>query len=162
MTTWKDPQIAGVRALLAARAPDPSAPPPTFAERRVAMDAVGEASALPNGCFHEPLTLGGVKGERVAPQGALDGRRLLYLHGGGYTIGSPRSHRPMAARIAEAARAIALVPDYRLGPEARFPGAVEDATAVYRALLDAGTDPGQIAVAYRGKSVAAGGVIMSR
>lgn len=157
MTSWKDPEIAGVRALLAARAPDPSAPP-TFAERRVAMDAVGEAGALPTGCFHEPITLGGVKGERVVPQGAVNGRRILYLHGGGYTIGSPRSHRPMVARIAEAAKAIALVPDYRLGPETRFPGAVEDATAVYRALIEAGTEPGQIAV---GGDSAGGGLAMA-
>lgn len=158
MSSWKDPEIAGVRALLAARAPDPSAPPPTFAERRVAMDAVGEAGALPAGCFHEPLTLGGVKGERVVPQGAVDGRRILYLHGGGYTIGSPRSHRPMVARLAAAAKAIALVPDYRLGPETRFPGAVEDATAVYRALIEAGTDPGQIVV---GGDSAGGGLAMA-
>ncbi|MBX3483529.1 alpha/beta hydrolase [Phenylobacterium sp.] len=157
MSSWKDPQIAGVRALLAARAPDPAAPP-TFAERRAGMDAVGEAGALPTGCYHEPHALAGVKGERVVPQGVVEGRRLLYLHGGGYTIGSPRSHRPMVARIAEAAKAIALVPDYRLGPETRFPGAVEDATAVYRALLEAGTDPGQVAVA--GDS-AGGGLAMA-
>ncbi|MBL8773419.1 MAG: alpha/beta hydrolase [Phenylobacterium sp.] len=157
MASWRDPEIAGVRALLAARAPDPSSPP-SYAERRAAMDAVGEAGALPRGCFHEPLALSGVKGERVVPQGAVEGRRLLYLHGGGYTIGSPRSHRPMVARLAEAARAVAIVPDYRLGPETRFPGAVEDATAVYRALLDAGTEPAGLAVA--GDS-AGGGLAMA-
>lgn len=157
MASWKDPEIAAVRALLAARAPDPAAPP-TFAQRRAAMDAVGEAGSLPRGCFHEPLTLGGVKGERVVPEGAVNGRRILYLHGGGYTIGSPRSHRPMVARIAEAAKAVAIVPDYRLGPETRFPGAVEDATAVYRALVEAGTDPRQIVVA--GDS-AGGGLAMA-
>jgi monoterpene epsilon-lactone hydrolase len=147
MTSWKDPEIAGVRALLMARQPDPDAPPPSHAERRAAMDALGEMGALPPHCYHEPLTLGGVRGERVIPQGALEGRRILYLHGGGYTLGSPRSHRPMVARIAQAAKAIALAPDYRLGPETRFPGAVEDATAVYRALIDAGTDAGRIVVA---------------
>lgn len=158
MSSWKDPEIAGVRAILAARAPDPAAPP-TFAERRAAMDAVGEAGSLPAGCYHEPLTLGGVKGERIVPQSAgANGRRLLYLHGGGYTIGSPRSHRPMVARIAEAAKATALVPDYRLGPETRFPGAVEDATSVYRALVQAGVEPGQIIVA--GDS-AGGGLAMA-
>jgi acetyl esterase/lipase len=103
--------------------------------------------SLPNGCFHEPATLGGVKGERVVPQGAVAGRTLLYLHGGGYTAGSPRSHRPLVARLAEAARAIGIAPDYRLGPEHRFPSAVEDAVAVYRALLERGTEPGQLIVA---------------
>jgi epsilon-lactone hydrolase len=147
VTSWKDPEVAGVRALLAARRPAPDAPPPTLAERRAAMDALGEMGDLPAGCFHEPATLGGVRCERVVPQGAVPGRTLLYLHGGGYTIGSPRSHRPMIARIAEAARAVAIAADYRLGPEHRFPAAVSDAIAVYRALLAEGVEPGRIVVA---------------
>jgi epsilon-lactone hydrolase len=147
MASWQDPEIAAVRALLAARAPPAGAPAPTYAERRVAMDGFGDLGSLPPGCFHEPAVLGGVKCERVKPQGAKPGRTVLYLHGGGYCIGSPRSHRPMVARIAEAAQAVAVVPDYRLGPENRFPGAVDDALAVYRALLAGGAEPGQIVVA---------------
>lgn len=147
MASWKDPEIAGVRALLAARQPGPGAPAPSVAERRAAMDQAGEMGALPTGCFHEPVTLGGVKCERIAPQGTVADRVILYLHGGAYTAGSPRSHRPMVARIAEAARAVAVAADYRLGPEHRFPAAVEDATAVYRALLEAGNDPTQVIVA---------------
>lgn len=158
MTSWHDAEIAGVRAILAARQPDPNAPPPTFAQRRAAMDAVGEASPLPAGCFHEPLTLGGVKGERIVPQGAIAGRTLLYLHGGGYTQGSPRSHRPLAARLGEAAKAVAYVPNYRLGPETRFPGAVEDAVAAYRALLGQGTEPRQLIV---GGDSAGGGLALA-
>jgi acetyl esterase/lipase len=147
LTSWKDPEIAGVRAILAARQPEPGAPEPSLEQRRAAMDAIGEMGALPTGCFHEPVTWGGVKCERVVPQGAVAGRTILYLHGGGYTQGSPRSHRPMVARIAEAARAVAVSADYRLGPEHRFPGAVEDAVAVYRALLAAGIEPGKLIVA---------------
>ncbi|MBU1377777.1 MAG: alpha/beta hydrolase [Alphaproteobacteria bacterium] len=147
MTSWKDPEIAGVRALLAARQPGPGAPTPTVAERRAAMDAAGEIGALPTGCFHEPATLGGVKCERVVPHGAAPGRMLLYLHGGAYTAGSPRSHRPLVARLADVAHTVAVAADYRMGPEHRFPAAVEDAVAVYRALLDGGTEPGQLIVA---------------
>lgn len=158
MSSWKDPEIAGVRALLAARQPEPGAPRPPLAARRAAMDAAGEAGALPAHCFHEPHTVGGVKCERVSPEGAVAGRTILYLHGGAYTAGSPRSHRPMVARIAEAARAVAIVADYRLGPEHRFPTAVDDAVAVYRAILDAGTDPSRLIVA--GDS-AGGGLAMA-
>lgn len=147
VTSWKDPEIAGVRALLAARLPEPGAPPPSFAERRAAMDTFGEMGALPTGCFHEPVTMGGVKCERVVPQGTREGRTMLYLHGGAYTMGSPRSHRPLVARLAEAARAVAIAADYRLGPEHRFPSALEDAVAVYRALLELGAEPGQLVVA---------------
>ena len=147
MTSWKDPEIAGVRAMMAARQPVPGAPVPTMAERRAAMDAIGEAASLPPGCLHEPTTVGGVRCERIIPQGTLAGRTLLYLHGGGYVAGSARSHRPMVARLAQAAHMTAIVADYRLGPEHRFPAAVDDALAVYRALLDGGTEPQQLIVA---------------
>jgi acetyl esterase/lipase len=147
VTSWKDPEIAGVRALLAARAPEPGAPAPSVEQRRAAMDANGELGSLPKGCFHEPASLRVVKCERIVPEDAIAGRTLLYLHGGGYTAGSPRSHRPLVARLAEAAQAVAIAPDYRLGPEHRFPAAVEDAVAVYRALLRGGTEPGRLIVA---------------
>ena len=64
----------------------------------------------------------------------------------------------MVARIAEAAKATAVAADYRLGPEHRFPAAVEDAVAVYRALLERGTEPRQLVVA--GDS-AGGGLAMA-
>lgn len=147
-----------MRALLAARQPRAGEPAPGLAERRAAMDAVGEAAALPAGCRHEPHRLGGVRAERVLPLKTQPGRTLLYLHGGGYTSGSPRSHRPMVARIAEAAQATAIVPDYRLGPEHRFPAAVEDALAAYRALIEGGTQPERMIVA--GDS-AGGGLAMA-
>ena len=147
MASWKDPEIAGVRALLASRQPAPGEPAPTVAERRLAMDAFGELGSLPPGCFHEPIAAAGVKAERVAPTGALEGRRILYLHGGGYLVGSAKSHRPLAARLAEAARATAILADYRLGPEHPCPAAVEDALAVYRWMLDGGTEPERIVVA---------------
>lgn len=147
MASWKDPEIAGVRALLAARQPDADGPQPSFADRRAAMDAFGEIGSLPTRCYHEPTRIGGVRCERVVPLGTAPGRTILYLHGGGYTVGSPRSHRPLAARLGEAAQAVAVVADYRLGPEHRFPAAVEDAAAVYRALLELGVAPGQLVVA---------------
>ncbi len=146
MSSWKDPEIAGVRALLASRAPGPGEPPPTWDERRTAMDAFGDLGSLPPGCQHEPLTAGGVKGERIAPGGAVAGRQILYLHGGGYVLGSTRSHRPLVARLADAAHATAISANYRLGPEAKFPAAVEDAVAVYRWMLENGGDPAKTVI----------------
>jgi acetyl esterase/lipase len=147
MSSWKDPEIAGVRALLASRQPAPGEPLPTRAERRAAMDAFGEMGSLPPGCLHEPAAIGGVKAERVVPTNAVEGRRILYLHGGGYAGGSPRSHRPMVARLAEAARSAAVSLDYRLAPEHPFPAAVEDAVDAYRALLAEGVWPERTVVA---------------
>ncbi|HXA39509.1 MAG TPA: alpha/beta hydrolase [Phenylobacterium sp.] len=147
MSSWKDPEIAGVRALLASRQPAPGEPLPTRAERRAAMDAFGEMGSLPPGCLHEPAAIGGVKAERVVPINAVEGRRILYLHGGGYTGGSPRSHRPMVARLAEAARSAVVSLDYRLAPEHPFPAAVDDAVDAYRALLAEGVWPERMIVA---------------
>ncbi len=72
---------------------------------------------------------------------------MLYLHGGGYVIGSPRSHRHLAAAIATAAGSSALLLEYRCAPEAPFPAAVDDAVAAYRWLLDQGVSAGGIAIA---------------
>src|SRR5580704_17489487 len=62
-------------------------------------------------------------------------RTVLYLHGGGYALGSPREYRDLTLRLGRAAGARVLVPDYRLAPEHPFPAAVEDALRSYRWLL---------------------------
>jgi acetyl esterase/lipase len=72
---------------------------------------------------------------------------ILYLHGGAYIAGSPRTHRHLGAALAGAAGARVVLPDYRLAPEHPFPAALDDAMAVYRHLLGSGYGPGEIAVA---------------
>lgn len=62
-------------------------------------------------------------------------RSGLYLHGGGYIVGTPASRRKTAGHIAHATSARVLVPSYRLAPEHRFPAAVEDALRAYEFLL---------------------------
>src|SRR5258708_29142193 len=102
MSSWKDPEIAGVRALLASRQPAPGEPRPNIAQRRASMDAFGEMGSPPPGCRHEPLTADGGKRERVEPPGALEGRPILSLHGGRSLSGSPKSHPPMLSTPADA------------------------------------------------------------
>jgi epsilon-lactone hydrolase len=72
---------------------------------------------------------------------------VLYLHGGGYVMGSIATHRATIARIARAAKAKALALDYRLAPEHKFPAAVEDSVAAYKWLLAQGYKPNKIAIA---------------
>jgi phosphinothricin tripeptide acetyl hydrolase len=96
--------------------------------------------------------------EWLRPPGAVAGRVVLYLHGGGYVIGSPRSHRHLAAAIAAAAQASGLLLDYRLAPEHPFPGAVDDATAAYRWLLEQGVAPAHIVI---GGDSAGGGLTVA-
>src|SRR5262245_36923398 len=69
---------------------------------------------------------------------------LLYLHGGGYSIGSIDTHRDLLCRLCAASGASVLAVDYRLAPEHPFPAQLEDALAAYRWLLDAGHDPARI------------------
>ena len=93
------------------------------------------------------VNAGGVTAEWVTAEGASDSRVVLYFHGGGYIIGSPRTHRPMLAELSHASGARVLALDYRLAPEHPFPAPVEDAVASYRWLLNEGYDPARIAVA---------------
>ncbi len=79
---------------------------------------------------------------------------LMYCHGGGYQMGSIRSHGPLMADLAEASGQRVLGFDYRLAPEHRFPAALEDSLSVYRWLLDQGTPPDHIAIG--GDSAGAG------
>jgi acetyl esterase/lipase len=72
---------------------------------------------------------------------------ILYLHGGGYVMGSIATHREMVARMSKASGARALLVDYRLAPEHPFPAAVDDATAAYRWLLSQNIKPSRIVVA---------------
>jgi acetyl esterase/lipase len=63
---------------------------------------------------------------------------ILYLHGGGCFMGSPSSHRKLAAHLAKAVGAYALVPDFRLAPQFRFPSQINDVVATYKWLLECG------------------------
>jgi acetyl esterase/lipase len=91
--------------------------------------------------------VGNIPAEWLQPVGAPDGRAVLYLHGGGYTMGSCITHRALAARIAGAGRTPALLPEFRLAPEHPFPAALEDCMAVYRWLLEQGLSSRKIVIA---------------
>lgn len=89
----------------------------------------------------------GVPGEVVRASGASEDSVTLYLHGGGYVIGSPATHRELARRLSAATAGSVLVIDYRLAPENPFPAPVEDAVSAYRWLLNQGTDPSALSIA---------------
>jgi monoterpene epsilon-lactone hydrolase len=117
----------------------------SIAERRAAMAAV--AADAPAGATVEPVDANGVPAEWVAASGVTGRRVLLYLHGGGYQIGSPATLRRMVTLLSAPLAARVLSVDYRLAPEHPFPAAVDDAVAAYRWLLAGGTDPATVALA---------------
>jgi epsilon-lactone hydrolase len=82
----------------------------------------------------------------TAPDAATD-RVILYLHGGGYVMGSIETHRELMARLSKAAAARCLGLDYSLAPESPFPAAVNDTTGAYRWLLKQGIKPERIIIA---------------
>lgn len=124
------------------------------------VDRAGRFPGPPRGTAVAPQILGRVACEELRPPAGGDDARLLYLHGGGYVVGSPRSHRSLIGRMAAAFGAPALAVDYRLAPEHPHPAALEDALAVWTALTEArgpagsGLEAGRIAVA--GDSAGAG------
>ena len=119
----------------------------TIAERRAQYERAEKVFPTPPEIKVERVSAPATPAEWLRPPSAAPGRVVLYLHGGGYVIGSPRSHRHLAAAVAGAAAASALLLDYRLAPEHPYPAAVDDAVAAYRWLLDQGAAPGHVVVA---------------
>jgi len=77
-------------------------------------------------------------GDWLIPPAAVPGRRLLYLHGGGFTAGSALSHRSIADRLAIRLSAEVFLPNYRLMPEHRRADGIHDCRTAYRWILDHG------------------------
>ena len=119
----------------------------SFPERRVEFERETSQMPVARDVAFEPLQANGIPSDWVIPGAAPDDGAILYLHGGGYTIGSIKTHRGMVSHISKTAGMRALLIEYRLAPEHPFPAAVEDSVAAYRWLLKAGIPPARIAVA---------------
>lgn len=103
----------------------------TVAEARQGYEALGQLLVPAPAVEAQPVIASGVPAEWLVP--ADDGGRVIvYLHGGGYCIGSVASHRAMLTHLAAAAPARVLSVDYRLAPEHPHPAALDDAVSAYR------------------------------
>ncbi len=127
-------------------------------ERRAAINANAELYPVSPGTDLETVSANGVAAEWQAAPTADKDRCLLYFHGGGFVLGSPRSHRHLSAAIAEQARMRCLSVDYRLAPEHTFPAALDDCFTAYQWLLNQGMPAAQIAL---GGDSAGGGLVLS-
>lgn len=81
-------------------------------------------------------TLAGLAAITAHPAEARVGASILFLHGGGFQIGSLNSHRSLVSRLAHATRVPVTAAAYRLAPEHRHPAAIDDCLAAYRALVE--------------------------
>jgi acetyl esterase/lipase len=86
------------------------------------------------------LVGGDVRGEWIVPPGCDTRRRLLYVHGGGYQLGSPRSHRMLTTDLARRTGCAVLVVDYRLMPENSRMAGIEDVRTAWELLVGTGPD----------------------
>jgi acetyl esterase/lipase len=92
----------------------------------------------------EAVSANGVDAEWIVPADAPRDKAILYLHGGGFRLGSVTSHRDLIARIAEASGCRSLAINYRLAPEHGFPAPIEDTLAAYHWLQHQGLKPDDI------------------
>jgi len=164
MASWQSRLTALFLRMTVKRPLNPGADPATIRGRVNRL--AGRLNAKAPWIRTQNVSANGVPGEwinvsDVAETSGPEGQHrkiLLYLHGGGYVVCSPATHRLMVARICREADLDALVIDYRLAPEHPFPAAVEDAEAAYRWLLASGYAGSDIVVA--GDS-AGGGLTLS-
>ncbi|MEU9396175.1 alpha/beta hydrolase [Streptomyces sp. NPDC048324] len=120
--------------------------PPTPEEQRTGF-ATAITRPAPDGVATRRTVLGGRPALELQPAEAFGQGRLLYLHSGGYVIGSPDTHAGLVGELARRAGLRTVSVDYRLAPEDPFPAAVDDGIAAYRELLATGTDPRDLVVA---------------
>lgn len=107
----------------------------TMAERRASYDELGDLFGRDDTVTGTRISLGDIPTWRFDPPNAAAGRAILYFHGGGYAMGSTRSHGMIVTRLAKHADATLYFPEYRLAPEHPFPAAIDDCVAAYRGLI---------------------------
>lgn len=131
-----------VRAVVTAAYAPLYAETESFEAMRRAMDLVQPEP--PADTKVAEATIGGIPGRWIVAAGAGHGV-IMFLHGGGFTLGSSYGYRSLAARISSVTGRRVFVADYSLAPENPFPAGYDDALAVYRGLVkDEGVDPKDI------------------
>ncbi len=122
--------------------------------------------SLPDGRSFETefvaVDAGGVPAEWVLPPKVDASRRMLYIHGGAFFAGSPKSHRTLTSRLAQLSGAAVLSIDYRLMPENKRIDGIEDCRTAYRWMLDNGPGgPGPASAIFAGGDSAGGNLVLA-
>lgn len=123
-------------------------PPWPFAVQRMALANGAALMPQDKGAVVEAGRIGPFTIERVRPKaGPKPKHAILYIHGGAFVAGSPKTHRTITRRLAVLTGAEVLAPHYRLAPEHVFPAQIDDCLASYRQLLADGYTPDRISIA---------------
>jgi monoterpene epsilon-lactone hydrolase len=145
------PVVAAMRAAASSHKGEINGP-----QARIPFDAMIGAAPAAADVKTAPGVVGGVRGWWCRPLAARPNARLLYVHGGGYVLGSARAFCNIVSQIAQRTRTDTFIPEYRLAPEHSFPAALDDVCAAYRGLAEGGPE----AVAVAGES-AGGGLVLA-
>lgn len=125
---------------------------------RKGMDFFTSFLRKPKGVVYQLEMVDHMEALWIKPKNIDNDSVILYLHGGGYGMGSIKSHKKLAARIARSCHTQCLIIEYRLAPEHRFPAAVEDSVTAYQWLLNKGFLPHKIVI---GGDSAGGGLTVA-
>ena len=137
-----------LKQLLTAAATPLARRKPSVGAMRLAMEASSLFQFMPWHVHLESLKLDNrLEAEWLRPRGAHPTRVLLYLHGGGYVLGSLNTHRSLVGSLAQRTGLNALTINYRKAPDHPFPAALDDAKRAYRWLVRHGHRPHNIVVA---------------
>jgi monoterpene epsilon-lactone hydrolase len=127
-------------------------------EQRAVFERITTALPLPDDVTTTSGSLGGVPTLDITTSDSRSDTVLLWFHGGWYVLGSPRTVAALSSDVARRTATRVVSVDYRLAPEHPYPAALQDARAAYRALLDSGVSPHDVAMV--GDS-AGGGIVVS-
>ena len=140
-------QIADLKALLSATQMYTL----SIADQRKGYDALADIMPAASNVNREKVVIKGIPCEWYGAaeniKNSSNDAVLIYLHGGGYVIGSLTSHQPLYADLCNHSGLKVLGVDYRLAPEHPHPAAVDDALSVYEYLISEGYKPDNIAIA---------------
>jgi acetyl esterase/lipase len=118
---------------------------------RVQLDSVFKnilkKATVQKGFSFKQVDANGVDVEWQEPRGVEGNRTILYIHGGGFFVGSVAGYRKGTAALAERFHTRLLSVDYRLAPEHPFPAGLDDCVSAYKWLLSRDVSPADIIVA---------------
>ncbi len=127
---------------------------------RLAFDSISDGREFQSEFV--PVDAGGIPAEWVMAPGVDETKRVLYIHGGGFVVGSPKSHRTITSKLSEVTGCAVLAIDYRLMPEHLHKDCVEDCRTAYHWILENGPDgPGEIQQLFIGGDSAGGNLTLS-
>jgi monoterpene epsilon-lactone hydrolase len=115
-------------------------------EMRAGMSAATASAPPPEATTIQAVDAGGAPAEWTDADGSTEDAAIVYLHGGGYTMGNLASHRNLVANLSRAAGIRALSVDYGLAPEHPFPKAVEDAVGAVEYVYAQGIAPNRVVI----------------